>query len=182
MDSVTQSETVAAPPFKWVATAPDFNAMLAVLDGAFRLAIDIEADSLYHYFEKVCLIQVSTDSETFVLDPLAVRDLGALGPILANAAVEKVFHAASYDVFCLHRDYGFTFRNVFDTHIAAQLLGFEQLGLSYLMETLLGVMHSKRRQRDDWSRRPLEPPASYPGYSRNRTAQERPALVGTGRI
>jgi ribonuclease D len=141
----------------WVATVSDFSAMLGVLQEATRFAIDIEADSLYHYFEKVCLIQISTDSATFVLDPLAVRDLKALGPILANAGVEKVFHAASYDVFCLHRDYGFTFENVFDSHIAAQLLGYEQLGLSYLLEKHLGIMHSKRRQRDDWSRRPLEP-------------------------
>jgi ribonuclease D len=157
MDSVTTMGPVAAPPFRWVATAPGFDAMLAVLNGTARLAIDIEADSLYHYFEKVCLIQISTDTDTFVLDPLAVRDLQALGPILSNPAVEKVFHAASYDVFCLHRDYGFSFSHVFDTHIAAQLLGYEQLGLSYLMERLLGIMHSKRRQRDDWSRRPLEP-------------------------
>jgi ribonuclease D len=71
--------------------------------------------------------------------------------------VEKVFHAAAYDVLSLHRDYGFSFRNLFDTHLAAQLLGYEQLGLDVLLESLLGVVHSKRRQRDDWSRRPLEP-------------------------
>jgi ribonuclease D len=131
--------------------------MLETLVPASRLAIDIEADSLYHYFEKVCLIQISSDSETFVLDPLAVRDLSALGPITANAAVEKVFHAAGYDIFCLRRDYNFSFKNLFDTHIAAQLMGYEQLGLDALLEKLLGIAHSKRRQRDDWSRRPLAP-------------------------
>jgi len=147
----------AAPPFKWVASSREFNGMLGKLATADRIAVDIEADSLYHYFEKVCLIQFSTDSETFVLDPLAIKELDRITPIMANAAVEKVFHAASYDVFCLHRDYGFLFANIFDTHVAAQLLGYEQLGLSFLLEKLLGIVHSKRRQRDDWSRRPLEP-------------------------
>jgi ribonuclease D len=129
--------------------------MLETLLPASRLAIDIEADSLYHYFEKVCLIQISTDSDTFILDPLVIPQVAELAPIMANPEVEKVFHAASYDVFCLRRDYGFAFANLFDTHVAAQLLGYEFLGLGALMEQLLGIYHSKRRQRDDWSHRPL---------------------------
>ncbi len=148
----TRSES---PQFTWVATEDAFRHMLEVLVPASRIAVDIEADSLYHYFEKVCLIQISSDSRTFVVDPLAVRDLAPLGPLLEESRVEKVFHAANYDIYCLRRDYGFTFTNLFDTHVAAQLAGYEQLGLDVLMEKLLGVAHSKRRQRDDWSRRPL---------------------------
>jgi len=144
-----------APPYTSVATAESFQYMMESLRPAVRLAVDIEADSLYHYFEKVCLIQISTDSETFVLDPLAIRDLSSLGPLMSDPGVEKVFHAATYDIHCLRRDYGFTFGSIFDTHVAAQLLGYEQLGLSALMEKLLNINHSKRRQRDDWSRRPL---------------------------
>ncbi len=143
------------PPYTVVSTIECFHRMLESLLPAPRLAIDIEADSLYHYFEKVCLIQISTDSDTYILDPLAVPTVAELAPIMANPAVEKVFHAAGYDVFCLRRGYGFVFANIFDTHIAAQLLGYEFLGLGVLMEQLLGVYHSKRRQRDDWSRRPL---------------------------
>ncbi len=123
---------------------------------ASRMAVDIEADSLYHYFDKVCLIQISTDCETFILDPLAVKDLSALASLMSDPKVEKVFHAAGYDIFCLRRDYEFSFANIFDTHLAAQLLGYEHLGLSALMDNLLAVSHSKRRQRDDWSRRPLD--------------------------
>lgn len=130
--------------------------MMEQLLPANRLAIDMEADSLYHYFEKVCLLQISTDTDTFILDPLAIKEIGHLAPLMANPAVEKVFHAAGYDVFCLRRDYGFSFANIFDTHVASQLLGYEYLGLSAMMETLLGIHHSKRRQRDDWSQRPLE--------------------------
>jgi len=122
-----------------------------------RLAIDTEADSLYHYFEKVCLIQISTDSATYILDPLAIRNVGELAPIMCDSSVEKVFHASGYDTYCLRRDFDFAFANIFDTHIAAQLLGYEFLGLSTLMEEFLGVHHSKRNQRDDWSRRPLDP-------------------------
>jgi ribonuclease D len=142
--------------FTMVETSGGFRKMLESLLQASRIAIDIEADSLYHYFDKVCLIQISNDDETFVLDPLAIRDLQPLAPIMVSPSVEKVFHAAGYDLHCLRRDYGFTFDRIFDTHIAAQLLGFEHLGLGAILESLLGIAHSKRRQRDDWSRRPLD--------------------------
>ena len=143
------------PPYTFVSTAECFKAMLESLIPAHRLAVDIEADSLYHYFEKVCLIQISSDNDTYILDPLEIRRIGELAPLMSNPSIEKVFHAASYDVYCLRRDYGFSFSNIFDTHVAAQLLGYEFLGLGALMEKLLGIHHSKRRQRDDWSHRPL---------------------------
>jgi ribonuclease D len=157
MDCLQTEETGthSPPPFMLVSTADCFQTMLDCLMKAPRLAIDIEADSLYHYFEKVCLIQISTDSDTFILDPLAVDRIGDLAPLMSDPKVEKVFHAAGYDVHCLRRDYGFVFANIFDTHVAAQLLGYEFLGLSPLMEKILGIHHSKRRQRDDWSHRPL---------------------------
>lgn len=158
MNSLPHHEAeIAAPNYTLVTTAERFNDMLEHLMSASRLAIDIEADSLYHYFEKVCLIQISSDSHTYILDPLAIDRVGELAPLMSNRLVEKVFHAAGYDIYCLRRDYGFSFAGIFDTHIAAQLLGYEFLGLSTLMEELLGVHHSKRRQRDDWSHRPLAP-------------------------
>jgi len=157
MNSLPKNEADAAlpPPYTLVTTTERFNDMLEHLMPVSRLAIDMEADSLYHYFEKVCLIQISSDSYTYILDPLAIDRVGELAPMMSNPLVEKVFHAAGYDIFCLRRDYGFAFASIFDTHIAAQFLGYEFLGLSTLMEQLLGVHHSKHRQRDDWSRRPL---------------------------
>ncbi len=149
------AETAIPLPYTLVSTPECYRSMLESLIPAHRLAIDMEADSLYHYFEKVCLIQISTDKNTYIVDPLKVRDIGELAPLMSNPSVEKVFHAANYDVHSLRRDYGFEFVNIFDTHIAAQLLGYESLGLSALMEKILGILHSKRRQRDDWSRRPL---------------------------
>jgi ribonuclease D len=156
MDPIKTEGTVPqSPQFTWVAAPEPFRRMLETLMPASRVAIDIEADSLYHYFEKVCLVQISIEEETYIVDPLVVRDLSALGPIMADPSVEKVFHAATYDLYCLRRDYGFSFANIFDTHIAAQLLGCNLLGLDALLESFLGITHSKRRQRDDWSHRPL---------------------------
>ena len=157
MDGLAMEAAVngSSPPYSLISTAKSFENILESLRQIRRLAVDMEADSLYHYYEKVCLIQISTDADTYILDPLAIRNIHDLGPLMADAAVEKVFHAASYDIYCLRRDYGFSFANIFDTHIAAQLLGREFLGLNVLMEEFLGVFHSKRRQRDDWSRRPL---------------------------
>jgi len=148
--------TCSSPPYTLVSTSESFQKTLECLIQSPRLGIDIEADSLYHYFEKVCLIQISSDSDTYIIDPLAIKEIGDLAPLMSNRGVEKVFHAAGYDIFCLRRDYGFVFSNIFDTHAAAQLLGYEFLGLGKLMEELLSIHHSKRRQRDDWSRRPLD--------------------------
>jgi ribonuclease D len=152
---VDESAVQSIPPYALISTAECFQFMMEDLRKTVRLAIDIEADSLYHYFEKVCLIQISTDNNTYILDPLAQIGIRDLAPLMSNPSVEKVFHAAAYDVYCLRRDYGFAFANIFDTHAAAQLLGYEFLGLSALMEKLLGICHSKQRQRDDWSQRPL---------------------------
>jgi ribonuclease D len=150
------SKPPAVPPsYTWVDTEHHLHQMLEILSKHSRIALDMEADSLYHYFEKVCLIQLSSESNTFILDPLVVKDLGALAPLLANPSIEKVFHAAGYDIFCLKRDYGFAFAKIFDTHIAAQFMGYEFLGLAALLDKLLGIVHSKQRQKDNWSIRPL---------------------------
>jgi ribonuclease D len=153
--SAARSSEQPPPQYTLIAGEEAFRRMMETVAPVRRMAIDTEADSLYHYFEKVCLVQISTDEQTFVIDPLAVRDLAALAPLMEDPGIEKVFHAVNYDVFCLHRDYGFSFANLFDTHVAAQFIGHDQLGLGALMEKLLGVTHSKHRQRDDWSRRPL---------------------------
>ena len=154
-DQSNSPEPQFQTPYTLVATDGCFHAMMERIRGVRRLAVDIEADSLYHYFEKVCLLQLSTDDETFIIDPLTVTAVGELGPLMSDSTIEKVFHASGYDIFCLHRDYNFTFANIFDTHLAGSLLGYEKLGLGIMMKTLLGVHHPKDCTRDDWSRRPL---------------------------
>ena len=99
-------------------------------------------------------MQVSTRDADWILDPLAV-DLKPLGPLLSNPAIEKIFHASEYDVTSLKRDYGFTFRNLFDTLVAAKAIGRKKLGLGNLVEEVLGVKLTKDEQRSDWGGRPL---------------------------
>ena len=93
------------------------------------IAVDTESNSLFAYQEQVCLIQFSTDTNDYLVDPLVLADLSPLGPVFANPTIEKVFHAAEYDVICLKRDFGFEFNNLFDTMLAARILGRSGLGL-----------------------------------------------------
>src|SRR5690606_29531 len=118
---------------------------------------DTESNSLYAYRERVCLIQLSTRSRDYILDPLIIVDMSPLAPLLADPGVEKVFHAAEYDLICLHRDYGFIVNNLFDTMVAARICGYKAIGLGSLLSEFLGVELDKRHQRDDWGERPLPP-------------------------
>jgi len=119
------------------------------------LAFDLEADSLHHYTEKVCLIQVSSASETRLIDPLASLDVKALAPIFANPAIKKIFHGADYDMRSLYRDFGIEVVNLFDTMIASQFLGESEFGLAALLKKRFGVELDKRYQKADWSKRPF---------------------------
>jgi ribonuclease D len=135
----------------------------ALREAAARLArspvlgVDTESDSFHHYQEKVCLLQISDLEVDYVIDPLAVRDLSPLAPIMADRSVVKIFHGADYDVVSLKRDFGFQFANLFDTMIAAQFLGLPRVGLADLIERWFGHVVDKRYQRHDWAERPLLP-------------------------
>jgi len=119
------------------------------------LAVDLEADSLHNYQEKVCLIQISTPGESVIIDPLALPELSLLAPILADPAVRKIFHGADYDIRSLHRDFAIEVHNLFDTMIACQFLGEKEVGLAAVLLKRFGVELDKRYQKADWSKRPL---------------------------
>ncbi len=119
------------------------------------LAIDTESNSLYAYYEQVCLVQLSTREEDYIVDPLAVDDMSPLGIILADPAIEIIFHAAEYDVITLKRDFGYTFSTIFDTMLAARICGWKRFGLGNILEELFGIQVNKQHQRADWSQRPL---------------------------
>lgn len=122
-------------------------------DGAW-VALDMEADSLHSYAEKVCLIQLSVEGEDFVVDPLSEPDLTGLVEALTDKRL--IVHGGNYDLRMLRAWKGFRPRGeVFDTMIAAQLLGIEQIGLVALIEKFLDVAMTKDAQKSDWSRRPL---------------------------
>ncbi len=119
------------------------------------VAVDTESNSLYAYQEQVCLIQFSTPKEDFLVDPLALEDLSPLAALFAAPEVEKVFHAAEYDLIVLTRDFGFNFANLFDTMVAARILGWERLGLGAILGSEFGLKIDKRYQRANWGKRPL---------------------------
>jgi ribonuclease D len=122
------------------------------------VAFDTEADSFYHYFDKVCLIQIATRKKCWLVDPLEIEGpeaLAALAPVFASPKVRVLFHAAEYDIYVLKRDCDFEFTNLFDTMVCAQLLGYPAIGLAALVERHFGVILPKEEQRSDWSRRPL---------------------------
>lgn len=138
----------------WIDTAEELTKLTTLLSNEPLVAVDTESDSLYSYFEKVCLIQFSIPNRDFLVDPLAV-DISSLGPFFADESVQKIFHAAEYDFLSLKRDYHFTFSNLFDTMIAARILGWSHYGLGSLLKKHFNIKLDKRFQRYNWGRRPL---------------------------
>ncbi len=142
----------------WIRTREELDRLAASLSGCGAVAMDSESDSLHHYFEKVCLVQIATErGDACLVDPLALGKLDALAAVMADPRTIKVFHGADYDVTTMKRDFGFRFEGLFDTMIAARFLGAPQFGLQALLRVEFGVELSKASQKDDWSRRPLAP-------------------------
>lgn len=144
-------------PLVMVEDARTLDEVVERLSRAPVIGVDTESDSFYSYQEKVCLVQISDLEADYVIDPLRVPDLSPLGPIMADRRIPKVLHGADYDIVCLKRDFGFEIRNVFDTLVAAQLLGMQRIGLADLILRYFGIELDKQYQRHDWSSRPLEP-------------------------
>ena len=112
---------------------------------------------MFAYRERVCLIQISTAVHDYIIDPTVNLDLSGLGRLIADPTVEKVFHAAEYDLMLLKRQYGWKLKNLFDTMWAARILGYRRFGLASLLDELFNVRLNKRYQKSNWCRRPLAP-------------------------
>lgn len=141
-----------------ISTVEDLEALADLLSKEDVVAFDTEADSFYHYFDKVCLVQIATRKKCWLVDPLEIGGPDKLEPlakVFANPKIRVLFHAAEYDIYVLKRDCGFEFTNLFDTMVSAQLLGYPSIGLAALVEKHFGVSLPKDEQRSDWSRRPL---------------------------
>ena len=140
-----------------VAESGILDVLLARLDAepGAPVALDTEADSFHHYYEKVCLVQVGLGADAFLVDPLAGVDLA---PLFARLQARPLLlHGADYDLRLLFRGYGFRATSLFDTMIAAQLVGEKEIGLAALLTARAGVTLDKAHQRADWSERPLSP-------------------------
>jgi len=148
-----QSDKIQPPIF--IDQQPAFEALVKKISAEPILAVDTEANSLFAYQEQVCLIQISSPTADYIIDPLSVQDLSSLGKLFYDPGVEKVFHASEYDLLILYEDFQFEFQNLFDTMIAAQILGRKKLGLDALLQEYFGVKVDKKYQRSNWGKRPL---------------------------
>ncbi len=142
-------------PTQLIETAEALALLLPRLAAEPALALDTESNSFHAYFERVCLVQVSTREADYALDPLKVELGPALRSLFATQGLELVTHAADYDVRTLKRDFGVRFPRLFDTMLAAKVLGCPELGLAALVRREFGVVLAKEHQRSDWGRRPL---------------------------
>ena len=126
-----------------------------ILSQQTEIAVDLEMDSLHHYREKVCLVQVSTRQQSWLVDPLALTSLAPLAAPLGNLEIVVVMHGSDYDIRSLHRDFGIEVTNLFDTMISARFLGIAEFGLAALLKARFGIELDKKYQKADWSKRPL---------------------------
>src|ERR1044071_9468529 len=139
----------------YVDTPDGADRFLGTLADTRELALDTEGASFHRFVDRIYLLQLTAPTGSAIIDPLGVGELPALGRLLEDPEVEIVFHDADYDLRLLHQDYGWHVRRIFDTRVAAQLLGIKTFGLAALLEREFGVRLDKKHQRADWSMRPL---------------------------
>ncbi|MEJ2642922.1 MAG: HRDC domain-containing protein [Desulfosarcinaceae bacterium] len=146
-----------APPtaYRRIDNAADLAQFAGQIGSADCLAVDLEADSMFHFRERVCLIQIATEQQTVVIDPIECGDLTVLKAVFRDPAVCKIFHGADYDVRSLFRDFEIEVHNLFDTQLASMYLGYRETGLDAVLQRHFGVKLDKRYQKKDWSQRPL---------------------------
>jgi ribonuclease D len=142
-------------PAIYIESFENLSIMVSELSQQKVIGVDTESNSLYEYEEKICLIQFSTIENDYLVDTIQVRDLSPLGKLFSDPRIQKVFHAAEYDLMCLKRDYSFEFKNIFDTMIASRILGLQSYGLSSLIKKYFNVSVDKKYQRANWGKRPL---------------------------
>ena len=145
------------PPPTLVQTEAELSRLLEAVDGEDAIAVDTEADSFFSYRDKVCLLQVTAGGEDWLVDPFAELDLGRFASVFEDPGKVKIFHDAEYDVLILGREYGFRFKGLFDTRVAAAVLGSQTPGLASVLEKEFGVRLDKSQQRSNWAQRPLSP-------------------------
>lgn len=139
--------------------SPDsLSAYCNALRDATWLALDTEFLREKTYFPKFCLLQIASENSVACIDPLALQSLEPLFEIIYDPAITKIFHSGRQDMEIFYHLCGKLPTPIFDTQIAAPLLGFsEQISYAGLATELLGVNLNKAHARTDWSRRPLSP-------------------------
>ena len=147
-----QNEVV---PYIFITQPSQVEALALELKTATVAGVDLEADSMHHFAEKICLIQIYYNHKNVLIDPLALDNLDALKSFFADPAIPKIFHGADYDVRSLYRDFNIEINNLFDTEIASRFLGYNESGLGTALQREFNLTVDKRFQKKDWSIRPL---------------------------
>src|SRR5687767_9963450 len=152
-----QASTTSDPgaPLPYLDTPAAVEDFMRSIAHAGILALDTEGASFHRFVDRIYLLQLSTTERSAIIAPLGMDAPPGLGTLLEDPSVEVIFHDADYDLRLLHQDYGWHVRNIFDTRIAAQLLGLRAFGLAALLERYFDVKLEKKHQRADWSMRPL---------------------------
>ena len=141
--------------YKVINTSDALKNLALTIENEKTIGVDLEADSMYHFKEKVCLIQMATRRINVVIDPLMIDDLSPLKSVFKNRGIRKIFHGADYDVRSLYRDFDIMINNLFDTELASRFLGYSETSLEAVLKNKFDVILDKKFQRKDWSRRPL---------------------------
>jgi ribonuclease D len=151
------ADRTTAASFEYLDTVAAVEQFTTEIAKVTELALDTEGASFHRFVDRIYLLQLSTRDRHAVIDPLPLGTPAGLGKLLESPAVEVVFHDADYDVRLLQQDYGWKITNIFDTRVAAQLLGYTAFGLAALLQRFFDVKLDKKHQRADWSMRPLTP-------------------------
>jgi ribonuclease D len=150
--------TVSHPlPVEIISESPQLDIAVQDMVSFRAIALDTESNSIHHYPEQLCLIQIATGCKVYIIDTLSLSTLLPLKNVLEDRSIQKVIHGADYDIRSLDRRYGFRVYNLYDTSIAARFTGITKFGLADLIKELLGItiIKSKSLQLTDWGRRPL---------------------------
>jgi ribonuclease D len=142
-------------PYQIIDNQQNLADLIRICENERIIGVDLEADSMYHFKEKVCLIQMATATRCAVIDSLKVPNLSTLTSIFENRNIQKILHGADYDIRSLFRDFQITINNLFDTELACRFLGYKETGLEAVLRKKFGITLDKRFQRRDWSKRPL---------------------------
>ena len=155
INGMSQKQTV---DYLLVQSGADMRKALQTIRLFKSLAVDFEMENNYRrYGLHLALIQVSTpERNTYVFDPLSDIDVSPIGELFSDPSIEIVVHDIEFDKRACHQVYGWVFRNIFDTKIAAQFCGYRNFGLAVLLEELIGVQTNKKFQRIDWLKRPIK--------------------------
>jgi ribonuclease D len=148
-------KSVPPPTFEFIDNPKALDRFVRQALESKTIAVDLEADSMFHYREKICLIQMAANGQTVVIDPLQFDNLEPLRPVFGDPSIRKVLHGADYDVRSLYRDHEIIINNLFDTQLASMYLGYKETSLESVVSQRYGVELDKKYQKKDWSRRPL---------------------------